>query len=1021
MSNKPIKKTIGSVMVVGGGIAGVQTSLDLADSGYYVYLVEKSPAIGGVMSQLDKTFPTNDCSMCILSPKLVDCGKNLNIELLTLSEVENVSGEAGSFTVTVTKHPKYVDPNKCIGCGICAEKCPVKVPNEYDMGLSTRKSIYVKYPQAVPLKYVIDDKKCLRLAKGKKCGLCEKFCASEAINFEDKKEKVDINVGSIIMAPGFSPFDPAAYDTYGYGRYPNVVTSMEFERFLSASGPNQGHLLKPSNKKHPEKIAWLQCVGSRDQTHCKNTYCSAVCCMYAIKEAVIAKEHADHPLEAAIFFMDMRTYGKEFERYYNRAREEHGVRFVRSRIHTIDPVGDEGERLRLIFTDEDRQIREEVFDMVVLSIGLEPVREAVELAGRLGLKLNAHSFCQTDGFAPVKTSREGIFVCGALHGPKDIPYSVMEASAAACEASAVLAEARGTLVKTKEVPPEINIAGQPPRIGVWVCHCGVNIAGVVDVEAVRAYAAGLPFVGYVENALYTCSQDTQERMKEVIRQKGLNRVVVAACTPRTHEPLFRDTCREAGLNKFLFEMANIRDQDSWVHQNEPENATAKAKDLVRMAIVKAAKLQPLREFDLTLNHDGLVIGGGVAGMEAALSLADQGFKVTLIEKSDKLGGNALKLRHNFQGQEVASYLNSLMAKVNSHHNISVYLNSEVESVSGFVGNFRTEVRSQKSKVKRIEHGVAIIAVGAQAYIPEGEYLYGEDDRVMTSQELDARLLNWPSAICHPEYPRRGGAVFIQCVGSRDKDRPYCSKVCCTHTVETALSLKEQNPDMNIYVLYRDVRTYGFNEELYLTARSKGVIFIRYKEDDKPEVKKGDTGLEVLVTDPVVGRKVRLQADFVCLSPAIVANPVKDLAQHFKVPLNEDGFFLEAHMKLRPVDFATEGVFVAGLAHYPKPLGESIAQAKAAAARASTVLSKKVIMVGEEIAYIDQNLCAGCGLCENVCAYKAIEMNENGKAEIKEALCKGCGTCVATCRMAAPRLYGFSDEQVLAMVETAGSG
>ncbi|MDI6791846.1 MAG: FAD-dependent oxidoreductase [bacterium] len=1014
----PAEKTVGSVMVVGGGIAGVQASLDLADSGYYVYLVEKSSAIGGVMSQLDKTFPTNDCSMCILSPKLVDCGKNLNIELLILSEVESVSGEAGNFSVKVIKHPRYVDPDKCTGCGICAEKCPVKIPDEYDMGLSKRKSIYVKYPQAVPLKYVIDDSKCLRLAKGKKCGVCEKRCTSGAVNFEDKEEKVDLNVGSIILSSGFKPFDPASYDTYGYGKYPNVVTSMELERLLSASGPDQGHLLKPSNKKHPEKIAWLQCVGSRDQNHCKNTYCSAVCCMYAIKEAVIAKEHAGHPLDTAIFFMDMRTYGKEFEKYYNRAQEEQGVRFIRSRIHTIDPVGDEGERLRLIFTDEDRQIREEDFDMVVLSVGLEPDKEVVALTERLGIKLNEHRFCKTDGFEPVKTSKEGIFVCGALQGPKDIPYSVMESSAAACEASVALARARGTLTKTREVPPEINIAGQPPRIGVWVCHCGVNIASVVDVAAVKDYAAGLPFVEYVENALYTCSQDTQEKMKEIIREKGLNRIVVAACTPRTHEPLFRDTCRDAGLNKFLFEMANIRDQCSWVHQNEPEASTEKAKDLVRMAVAKSARLAPLREVDLPVNHDALIIGGGVAGMESALALADQGFKVSLVEKSDRLGGNALKLRHNFQGQEVAPYLDSLIEKVSSHENITVHLNSEIDSVSGFVGNFKSAIRNPQSTIE-IEHGVAIIAVGAQAHIPKGEYLYGEDDRVMTSQEWDERLANpqsEQSAIPGTHEVGAQSAIFIQCVGSRCIERPYCSKVCCTHTVETATSLKEQNPDMDIYVLYRDVRTYGFNENLYLEARSKGVTFIRYREDDKPEVKKTDSGLEVLVTDPVLGRKVRLQADLVCLAPAIIANPVKDLAQHFKVPLNNDGFFLEAHMKLRPVDFATDGVFVAGLAHYPKPMDEAIAQAKAAASRAGTVLSRKVIMAGGEIAYIVQSLCAGCGLCENVCAYKAIEMNEEGKAEIKEALCKGCGTCVATCRMGAPKLYGFSDEQVLAMIE-----
>ncbi|MDI6782313.1 MAG: FAD-dependent oxidoreductase, partial [bacterium] len=581
-----LRKTVGSVMVVGGGIAGMQASLDLAESGFKVYLVEDSPAIGGKMAQLDKTFPTNDCSMCILSPKLVDCGKNLNIELLTLSEVKGVSGEKGNFTVTVAKHPKYVDWDKCVGCGICAEKCPTKVTDEFNLGLSDRKAIYVKYPQAVPLKYAIDDKSCLRLSKDKKCGLCEKFCEAKAINLEQQEEEVDINVGSIIMASGFKPFDPHVYDTYGYGKYPNVVTSMEFERFLSASGPDEGHLLKPSNKKPPKKIAWLQCIGSRDQNRCDHKYCSSVCCTYAIKEAIIAKEHAHGELETTIFFMDMRTAGKDFERYYNRAQQEYGVRFVRSRIHTIDPISDENDNLRLVFADEDGKIRQEEFDMVVLSVGLEPDRGAQELAQRIGIELNGHGFSKTSGFEPVNTSKEGVFVCGALQGPKDIPSSVMEASAAACRAANMLSESRGTLVKTKEIPPEIDVAGQTPRIGVWVCSCGINIAGVVDVEAVRDYAATLPGVEYVENNLYTCSQDTQEKIKEVIKEKKLNRVVVASCTPRTHEPLFQNTCQEAGLNKYLFEMANVRDQCSWVHQNEREAATEKAKALVRSAVAK---------------------------------------------------------------------------------------------------------------------------------------------------------------------------------------------------------------------------------------------------------------------------------------------------------------------------------------------------------------------------------------------------------------------------------------------------
>jgi heterodisulfide reductase subunit A len=1003
---------VGAVLVAGGGIAGVQAALDLADSGYFVYLVERSAAIGGVMSQLDKTFPTNDCSMCILSPKLVECGRHLNIQILTLSELEEIKGEEGNFEVTVLKHPRYVDESKCVACGICAQKCPRKVANPFDEGLGERKAIYVLYPQAVPLKYAIDRAHCIYFEKGK-CRACEKFCENKAIDFDQKEEKLTLKVGSVILAPGFEAFDANLITHYGYSRFPNVVTAKEFERILSASGPYQGHLVRPSDRKEPKKIAWVQCVGSRNINQCDHNYCSAVCCMYAIKEAVIAKEHSHEPLDTAIFFMDMRTYGKGFERYYNRAKEELGVRFIRSRVHTIIEEPDTRDLL-IRYIGEDGRVTEETFDMVVLSVGLQTSQEMMERAKKLGVELNEHRFCATSSFQPVATSRPGVYVCGAFQGPKDIPQAVMEASAAAASAGAALSEVRGTLVKEKTYPEERNVTGEPPRIGVFVCNCGINIGSVVNVPEVAEFAATLPYVVHVDQNLFSCSQDTQDRMKAIIKEKRLNRVVVASCSPRTHEALFQETCQEAGINKYLFEMANIRDQCSWVHQNSPREATEKAKELVRMAVAKAAMLEPLRELELGLTQSALVIGGGVAGMVAARELSAQGFEVTLVERGDSLGGNARKMRHTWRGEDVQGFLSKLIQEVDQDPRIKVYLNAQVVEVDGFMGNFTSTIKLSNGSGEpvKVRHGAVVIATGARESKPT-EYLYGQDPRVFTSQEFDEL---WAKG--DPRVKNAKTIAFIQCVGSREPQRPYCSKVCCTHTCQNVVKLKEEDPERDIMVFYRDIRTYGFNEDHYKRAREKGVLFFRYDLDNKPKVTTDTSGrLQVQGMDHVLGLPVTIYPDIVVLAAAIEPNENQTLAQLYKVPLNEDGFFLEAHMKLRPVDFATDGVFLAGLAHYPKPIDEAIAQAKAAASRAVTVLATQKMVVGGKVAYADPRKCTGCGVCELVCAYKAISLKPDTlTSEVNEALCKGCGTCVSSCRSGALSLKGFNDPQIFAMID-----
>jgi len=1488
---------VGSVMIVGGGVAGIQAALDLVNTGYYVYLVEKSPAIGGVMAQLDKTFPTNDCSMCILSPKLVEVGRHINIELLTCSEIEGLSGDRGHFKVQVRRKPRYVDLDKCTACGDCASVCPVTLTNDFEQGLSSRKAAYKPYAQAIPSGYAIDKRdrspctnacpnqvnahayvaliaqgkyreamevilrnlplpgvigricphpcetacrrgqvdspvsicslkrfvadqvnvedlpipeiqkreekvaiigsgpagltaayflalegfqvtifealsepggmlrvgipdyrlppavldkeirfitrlgvdikvntalgrditveglfeqgyksvylaigahkslqlnipgedaeevmpgvtflrqinqgnitrqdgrtvvlgdtalpigkvvivgggdvaidaarsalrlgaervsllyrrsaqemparktevedaltegldvqylvapqkiltrdnkvvgvqcvkmqlgepdssgrrrpvpipgseftveadavipaigqapetvclsdtpgvcfskwgtieaddityatgkegvfaggdaqagpwvaigavahgreaavsisrylkgedlregrkrlelpqenflpipvgtekkpraemptieilsrindfgevelglteeqaraeasKCLNCMACCECEQCVSACKAGAINHKMQEEIVTLDVGSIIAAPGFKAFDPKVYD-YGYGKYPNVVTSAEFERILSASGPFEGHLVRPSDHQPPKKIAWLQCVGSRDVQR-GHGYCSGVCCMYAIKEAVIAREHAHGDLDTAIFFMDMRTYGKEFERYYNRAEDENGVRFIRSRIHSIQPAAPDSQDLEITYANEDGQLQSEVFDMLVLSVGLEITKETKELAKRLGIAISEDGFAETSSFSPVTTSNPGVFACGAFSGPKDIPYSVMEASAAAAASAASLSDSRNTLMKEKTYPEEILVGDEDPRIGVFVCHCGINIGSIVDVPAVKEYAGTLPNVVYVANNLFTCSQDTQQMMRNAIKEHRLNRLVVAACTPRTHEPLFQETIREAGLNRYLFEFANIRDQDSWVHQAEPEKATAKAKDLIRMAVAKVALLEPIERLKIDLNHNALVIGGGVAGMNAALNLADQGFKTIIVEEQDHLGGNALKVKQTWKGESVGTYVQDLIQRVKGNANIEVLTGSQIGNVSGFVGNFITTVKTNGSQTE-MQHGVAILATGAESFQPT-EYLYGQSDRVTRWHELEELFTKEPKRLDDAD-----AVVFIQCVGSRQPDRPYCSKICCTASVQEAIELKTRKPDLDVYIIYRDLRTYGQREELYRKARELGVLFIRYDLENKPVVEKatidGKEKLKVTVRDHILGRPISIFADYLNLATAIVARNQDTLAKFFKVPLNQDGFYLEAHMKLRPVDFATDGVFVAGLAHYPKPMEESIAQAQAAAARAATVLTQTAVEVEPIVSAVDQENCIGCGLCEASCPFNAIRLIQvHGKgyrAENISASCKGCGICAAACPQKTIDMKHFRDRQIIAAIHAGGS-
>ncbi len=925
-----------------------------------------------------------------------------------------MNGEVGDFEVELLEHPRYVDMDRCIACGECAAKCPKKVADDFNAGLVKRKAIYVDYAQAVPLKYAIDADNCIYFQKNGKCGNCKKVCPADAVDYDQKAERIKIEVGSVVVAPGFKAFDPSDSDTYQYANYDNVITSVEMERILSATGPYQGHLVRPSDKKDPRKIAWLQCIGSRDNNTCDNGYCSSVCCMYAVKEAVIAKEHATGELDTAIFFMDMRTYGKEFETYYDRARDEEGVRFVRSRIHSI--VEDKKSKdLQVRYVDEVGGIVEETFDIVVLSVGMETPKELVELAEILDIEINEDGFAKTSAFSPVKTTRDGIYVCGAFQEPKDIPYSVMEASAAACWAQTDLARSRGSLTKEKTYPEQKNIEGEDVKVGVFVCNCGTNIGGFVDVPAVAETAKTLPGVTYVEENLFTCSQDSQNKIKETIKREGLNRIVVAACTPRTHEQLFQETLQDAGLNKYLFEMANIRNQCSWVHSNDKEKATEKAKDLVRMSVARSRLIKSLDQPTISVDNRALVVGGGIAGMTAALGLADQGFPVHLLEMGKELGGNARVLRATWQGESIPEKLEQMVERVTTHALINVHTETTIVGSKGFIGNFKTIVATNDNE-KELEHGAVVIATGASEYTPT-EYLFGEDARVMTHLAMDKAI---------GEHDRRiteaSSVVFIQCVGSREEGRPYCSKVCCTHSIRAAIGFKERNPATNVFILYRDIRTYGQRERLYQRARELGVIFVRYDKNEKPAVREEDGELWVRVKDHIMLTNIDIHADLIVLASAVIPRDNEGITRMFKLSCSADNFFNEAHAKLRPVEFATAGVFLAGMAHYPKPVEESIVQAAAAASRAAVTLSRNTITAEGVVSNVKNFMCRACGECEAACPFNAISVVDiaagRRSAVVQEALCKGCGMCAVACPTGAVSVHHFDDEAVLSMVDEA---
>jgi heterodisulfide reductase subunit A len=942
-------------------------------------------------------------------------GRHPNIEVLTYTEVDSIEGESGNFSVTLMKKPRYIIESKCTGCTTCVEYCPVKYPDQYNQEISDNKAVHVYFAQAIPLVTYIDES-CLYL-KEKKCRICEGACKNNAIDFNQKLEKIEVNVGAIILSSGLEPFDPKLKEEYRYGQFANVVTSMDYERLLCATGPYQGEILRASDMKHPHKVAWLQCVGSRRVTPGDNSYCSAVCCTYTQKQVILTKEH-DADAECTVFHNDIRSYGKDFERFYERTENLPGVRFFRSYVSIVkeDP---ETKNVTIRYSTPDRGVIEEEFDMVVLSVGLNPPADVKNLANKFGIELDAHGFCKAIPSNPVETSRPGIFVSGAFQGPTDIPESVFTASAAGSQCGELLDYRRGELSQERVYPPERDVSQEEPRIGVFVCHCGANIGRIVGVPSTVEYSLTLPNVVYAQEQLFSCATNSAQQISDLAKEKGLNRVVIAACSPRTLEPLFRDTLREAGINQYYLEMANIREHCSWVHAKEKEEATQKAKDLIRMSVARACRLKPLQEFDLPVNKSALVVGGGIAGMTCALSIAKQGHEVYLVEKDADLGGTARRIHSTLEGLDVQTYLRDVIRRVYQHPLIHVYTDATIPEATGYVGNFVTKVKSDRG-VTEIKHGAAVIATGADEYKPT-EYLYGEDDRVMTNLELEEQIAQGEARVMNAQ-----SLVMIQCVGCRNEDRNYCARICCSNSVKNALKLKEINPRMDITILFRDMRTYGFSEDYYRDASNKDIKFIRYEPQDKPQVEaveeEGRRMLRVTATDYTLRKKLAIDADLLSLAAAVIPSAGnREISQLFKVSLGPDDWFKEAHVKLRPVEFGTDGVYLCGIAHYPKHISETINQAYGAAGRVLTLLSHDTVTASGSVAEVNESNCISCGACITVCSYGAIEFYETPegrKARVNPVLCKGDGLCNTVCPTAAISLKHFTDEELLGQIDTA---
>lgn len=1018
-----------AVLVVGGGIGGMRAALDLADAGLKVYVIEQTPCLGGRVAQLGFMFPQHDCVLCrgtadhgygctrpSISPAYIQHNQHPNLEIFTLTHILDVAGEAGDFTVSFRQDPRYVDPLRCINCGECCKVCPIELPNSYQLGMTMRKAVYKFAARAIPDAYCVD--------KGpycETCGECARVCPSQAIDLTEQPRLFTLEVGAIILALGFQVYDSSELQELGYGRYPNVIQAMQYERLASRSGPTEGIITRPSDQRQPKSIAWLQCVGSRDQ---QNTFCSSICCMYATKEAILAKQRLGNEIDCSIFIMDERAFNKEYHAYFTRARNEHAIAYHRCRISAIheDPLTHD---LILHYATPNGDLRQQRFEMVVLATGLQPPHSAGQLTEHLGIELNQYGFCQTDKFTPLQTTRPGVFVCGAFSSPKEIVETIIDASGAAAEAMRLLNDRLHTFPYTRahpflaadDLPPEKDVSGETPRIGVFACTCGKTLANTLDFPALIRLATHLPNVAVAEMADFACFPEFQRHLIEKIQAEDLNRIVIAACSNRTHESLFQRTVRQAGLNPYLLEMVNLREQCGIVHRHHLEQVNRKAQELVRVAAGRAALARAVHKDRHRCHPSALVIGGGVSGMTAALAIADSGYDVDLVERADNLGGNLRNLYYVAEGYNPQRLLRDLVNRVRAHQRIAIHTLTEIVAQRGHVGNFTTTLQTRRNgsyERSEIHNGVIIVATGAQE---AREHPLLEFPLVITQQELEEKIIHHPE-----EIAALRNVVMIQCV--RPEDMPdYCSRVCCTNTMKNAIRLKLFNPRCQVSVLYKNIVTYGFREAFYTEARRLGVVFIRYTDEQPPEVILKDNQLFVRVYDLSLDHWLDLPADLVPLSMSISpAEGTKQLAKLLHLPLSSEGFFEEAQLKLRPMDFMRDGIFLAGMAHYPKFIEESISHALAAAGRALTLLSQETLYLGGVVAQVDLDKCVGCLTCTRTCPFGIPQVifeegrsgvgGLGGAAYIDPALCQGCGTCTGECPANAIQLIHYTDEQMM---------
>jgi heterodisulfide reductase subunit A len=1030
-----------AAMVIGGGIGGMRSALDLADAGLKVYLIEHTPCLGGRVAQLGYMFPQHDCVLCrgtpdhgygctrpSISPAYIQHNQHPNIITLTDTHILDIGGQAGNFTVSLRQEPRYIDTARCINCGYCSEVCPVELPNEYQRGLTTRKAAYKVAARAAPDAYLID--------QGPYCAECRKcveVCPTRAIDLNEQPQLMTVEVGAIILALGFQVYDPTELEELGYGRYPNVLHAMQYERLASRSGPTEGIVVRPSDSQPPQSIAWLQCIGSRDQD---NPYCSSICCMYATKEAILAKQRLGKEIDCQVFVMDERAFNKEYSTYFAKARDQHGIQYTRCRVSSIQ-VDPNSQDLILNYAEPNGERKQKRFEMVVLATGLQPPGSARHLAEILDIELDKYGFCQTDKFAPLQTTRPGVFVCGAFTSPKEIVETIIDASGAAAEVMRLLNDRLNTHTYSREwpfltadwLPPERDVSLENPQVSVFSCSCGGTISEDIDVQQLALKTNEHPGVVHSEVLEFACFPEGLQHIRETIANNGSNRVVIAACSNRTHESLFQRALKEEGLNPYFLEVVNLREQCSRVHRWQHELANKKAQELVRIAVGRVSKAQAVHKQKHGCIPAALVIGGGAAGMSAALAIADSGYDVHLVERSEMLGGNLLNLFYVAEGYNPQRLLRDLVNRVRSHQRIMTHTRSEVVRHSGHVGDYRTEIQTDRGDgiTDRlvIEHGVIIVATGAKENRNHELLRYPQ---VVTQRDLEETFIHHPE-----EITRLENVVMIQCV--RPEGVPdYCSRVCCTNTMKNAIRIKLVNPDCNVTVLYKNIVTYGFREEYYTEARRQGVVFVRYTDKEPPQVvfDHDYDQLNVRVRDLSLDRWLTLPADLIPLSMSVTPSEgAQELANLLRVPISTEGFFQEAQLKLRPMDFMREGIFLAGMAHYPKFIEESISHALATAARSLTLLSQsESLYLGGIVAQVDPEKCVGCLTCTRTCPFGIPQIIQQegrtgvgdlgGAAYIDPALCQGCGTCTGECPANAIQLSNYTDEQMM-LHEIGGLG